>query len=181
MDVKQVLDPTLLMEKDEWNTLIKSDTPILNEKYVLTYVFGGLTGPREKDVYKRQELGCEDKVIFHGQLPRSDVFEMMKKCYCFIMVSNNETFGMVYIEAMLAGCVTIASKNGGVDGVIVDGENGFLSNQGDVEDLVKTLNRIEQMKELSKLREQAIRTAYEYRDSRIAQKYLDNIFMWKKC
>lgn len=65
--------------------------------------------------------------------------------------------------------------------MIVDGENGFLSNQGDVEDLVKTLNRIEQMKELSKLREQAIRTAYEYRDSRIAQKYLDNIFMWKKC
>lgn len=150
-----------------------------NLKYKLHII--GTGAEREELERLSRELGCEDKVIFHGQLPRSDVFDMMKKCYCFIMVSNNETFGMVYIEAMLAGCVTIASKNGGGDGVIVDGENGFLSNQGDVEDLVKTLNRIEQMKELSKLREQAIRTAYGYRDSRIAQKYLDNVFTWEKC
>ena len=46
------------------------------------------------------------------------------------MVSDNETFGMVYIEAMLAGCVTIASKAGGVDGVIIDGKMDFIK-QGD--------------------------------------------------
>ena len=135
----------------------------------------------EKEALQRlsKELECEDKVIFYGQLPRENVFELMKKCYCFIMVSNNETFGMVYIEAMLAGCVTIASKNCGVDGVIVDGENGFLSKQGDVDDLIQTLDRIENYCEINKLRIQAIKTAYEYRDSKIAQRYLEDVINWK--
>lgn len=61
-----------------------------------------------------RQLNIEKNVVFHGQLPRNKVYEMMKKSYCFIMVSDNETFGMVYIEAMLAGCITIASKAGRV-------------------------------------------------------------------
>lgn len=122
-----------------------------------------------------KELSCEANVIFYGQLSREKVFEMMKKSYSFIMVSNNETFGMVYIEAMMAGCITIASKNGGVDGVIIDGENGYLSKQGDVDDLVNTLGRIENEKNLSELRKEAIKTAYGYRDSKIAENYLKEV------
>lgn len=148
-----------------------------NRKYKLHIVGTG----DEKEALKRlsKELECENKVFFHGQLPRAKVFELMKKCYCFIMVSNNETFGMVYIEAMLAGCVTIASKNGGVDGVIIDGKNGFLSEQGDVDDLIRTLDRIENDCEINNLRVQAIKAAYEYRDSKLAQQYLKDIMNWK--
>lgn len=137
------------------------------------------TGSERENLEKlSKNLNCEKNVVFYRQQPRPEVFELMKKCYCFIMVSNNETFGMVYIEAMLAGCVTIASKKGGVDGVIVDGENGFLSKQGDVDDLVNTLGRIQQVKNLTQLRKQAILTAYEYRDSKIAQQYLDDVISW---
>lgn len=149
-----------------------------NQNYKL-HIIG--SGAERKGLERlSRKLGCEDKIIFYGQLPRSKVFEIMKKCYCFIMVSNNETFGMVYIEAMLAGCITIASKNSGADGVIVDGKNGFLANQGDVEDLIKTLDRIENISYSDDLRKHAIRTAYEYRDSRIAQKYLDDVMTWKE-
>lgn len=128
-----------------------------------------------------KQLGIEKNVIFHGQLPRNEVYSMMKKSYCFIMVSDNETFGMVYIEAMLAGCITVASKAGGVDGVIIDGENGFLSKQGDTDELVETLNRIEKKtkQKVEEIRKQAILTAYGYRDSEIAKKYLNDVFGWK--
>ena len=37
------------------------------------------------------------------------------------MISELETFGLVYIEAMAAGCITIASRNEGFDGIIKDG------------------------------------------------------------
>lgn len=47
LDVQQVLDPTLLLTKDEWNFVLKNDHPIIDEKYTLTYVFGGLNGARE--------------------------------------------------------------------------------------------------------------------------------------
>lgn len=127
-----------------------------------------------------RQLKIEKNIIFHGQLPRNEVYRMMKKSYCFIMVSDNETFGMVYIEAMLAGCVTIASKAGGVDGVIIDGENGFLSKQGDESELVKTLDEIEKKskEEIAKIRKKAILTAYTYRDSEIARKYLNDVLNW---
>lgn len=145
-----------------------------NTDYRLHIIGEGAEKENLQDLIK--ELNCETNVIFYGQIPREKVFEMMKKSYSFIMVSNNETFGMVYIEAMMAGCITIASKNGGVDGVIIDGENGYLSKQGDVDDLVNTLGRIEKEKNLSKLRKEAIRTAYGYRDSKIAENYLKEVF-----
>lgn len=155
----------------------------LHEKYknaATLHIVG--EGAEEENLKQlSRQLNFEKNVVFHGQLSRNKVYEMMKKSYCFIMVSDNETFGMVYIEAMLAGCVTIASKAGGVDGVIVDGENGFLSKQGDVEELVKTLNRIERKsrQEITKIRKNAVLTAYGYRDSEIAKKYLDDVCNWK--
>ena len=63
----------------------------------------------------------------------------MQMSECFIMVSKNETFGLVYLEAMLQGCIVVASKNEGIDGIIIHGENGFLCNAGDVNELTKNL------------------------------------------
>lgn len=98
------------------------------------------------------------------------------------MVSNNETFGMVYLEAMLAGCLTIASEKGGIDGVIVDGVNGFLSKQGDVDALVLKLKHIESLtqEQYESVRDKSINTAYEYRDSSVAKKYLEDVLYWKR-
>lgn len=155
----------------------------LHEKYknaATLHIVG--EGAEEENLKQlSRQLNIEKNVVFHGQLSRNKVYEMMKKSYCFIMVSDNETFGMVYIEAMLAGCVTIASEAGGVDGVIVDGKNGFLSKQGDVAALVKTLNRIEEKskQEITDIRKNAVLTAYGYRDFEIAKKYLDDVCNWK--
>jgi glycosyltransferase involved in cell wall biosynthesis len=129
-----------------------------------------------------QELTGGTCTVFHGQLSREDVFSLMERCKCFIMVSNNETFGMVYLEAMLAGCLTIASEKGGIDGVIVDGVNGFLSKQGDVDALVLKLKHIESLtqEQYESVRDKSINTAYEYRDSSVAKKYLEDVLYWKR-
>ena len=42
------------------------------------------------------------------------------------MISQGEAFGLVYLEAMARGCITIASRGEGFDGIIKDGINGFL-------------------------------------------------------
>ena len=51
------------------------------------------------------------------------------------MISSNEVFKLVYLEAMAQGCIVIASKGGGFDGINVDGQNGFLCEPGDSEQL----------------------------------------------
>ena len=128
-----------------------------------------------------QQYGMGACVTFHGQLSREKVFELMKKSTYFVMVSQHETFGMVYLEAMLAGCVTIAGKNGGVDGIIIDGENGFLSTDGNVDELVATFSKISAMDDetLIKLRQRAMQTAIKFSDRNVAEKYIENVMGWK--
>lgn len=149
-----------------------------DKKFVLHIVGAG--AEKEKLQSLAEELDVDQNVVFHGQIPRDEVFELMKKCFCFTMVSEKETFGMVYIEAMLAGCVTIASKNGGVDGVIVNEENGYLSPEGDVDALAEVYKNLELMsdEDIDRLRKNAVKTALGFKDSAVAQRYLDDVLNW---
>lgn len=150
----------------------------VDKKFVLNIVGSG--AEKEKLQSLADKLGISQNVVFHGQISRDKVFELMKKCFCFTMVSEKETFGMVYIEAMLAGCVTIASKDGGVDGVIVSEENGYLSPEGDVDALVELYKKIELMsdEDVDRLRKNAVNTALGFKDSTVAQKYLDDVLIY---
>ena len=87
------------------------------------------------------EMGLEDRVTFHEWMPREQVMEYMQRSDCFIMPSGNETFGIVYVEAMASGCYTIGSRGEGIDGTIVDGHNGALVQVGSVQSLVEALER----------------------------------------
>ena len=64
---------------------------------------------------------------------------MLKQHDVFIMISKNETFGLVYLEAMAVGCITIASRQEGFDGIIKHGYNGFLCEAGNQEELEKLI------------------------------------------
>ena len=44
----------------------------------------------------------------------------------FVMPSVREGFGIVYLEAMANGCITIGTQNEGIADLIRDGYNGFL-------------------------------------------------------
>ena len=73
-----------------------------------------------------KELNLEKSIEFMGRIPNIEVYKLMQRSKIFILPSVNEGFGIVYIEAMLNGCITIGTKNEGIDGLIIDGENGFL-------------------------------------------------------
>lgn len=116
-------------------------------------------------------------VFFWGNLDRNSVQTFMKDADVFIMISVHETFGLVYIEAMLQGCLVIASRNGGVDGIIRDGENGFLCNEGDPDELAIILRRIAElpMEERRRISRNARKCALQFTDSIVAKRYLEDI------
>ena len=101
----------------------------------------------------------------------------MHESQVFVLISKHETFGLVYLEAMLQGCIVIASKFGGVDGIIRDGENGFLCEEGNEEELVQIFTRINKMtqKDKSRLSENAVVTAKSFSESKVARCYLESI------
>ncbi|MGE5342890.1 MAG: glycosyltransferase family 4 protein [Candidatus Omnitrophota bacterium] len=88
------------------------------------------------------ELGIRDRVTFLGTLPHDDVLTHMNRSHIFVLASEMETFGLVYLEAMAAGNVVIGSVGEGIDGVIENETNGFLVPSDDVESLKNILNKI---------------------------------------
>ena len=108
---------------------------------------------------------------------RNEVLERMKNAPIFTQISDNETFGMVYIEAMLQSCLVIASKGGGFDGIIQDGINGFICNPGDKKMLSEIYQRINKLTvdERNKIGQAAIETAIHYSEREVADRYLNDV------
>ena len=121
------------------------------------------------------ELGINDHVVFHGKKSRDEAQQILKDADCFIMVSAHEAFGLVYVEAMIKGCIVVGTEGQGIDGVVIDGENGFLCKAGDVDALALLIKRIVNMPQdrLIQISKKAIETAKELSDAKVAKNYID--------
>ena len=124
-----------------------------------------------------KRCNCEDRVFFRGRISRDEVMELMKQSHCFVMVSKGEIFGLVYLEAMAASCVTIGSIGEGIDGIIKDGENGYLCKPADNEALKDVLSNImhSDTSKLKTIATHAYETASLFSDSNMAIEYLKEI------
>lgn len=120
------------------------------------------------------ELGLTECVRFDGRMPREAVQQVLVEADAFVMVSKPEAFGLVYLEAMAKGCLTIGTRGQGIDGVIDNGRNGFLCEAKDVDALRTVLERIAAMPldERRTMAEEARRTAAEMSDGKVAAAYL---------
>ena len=126
---------------------------------------------------KAKQYDIEGNVRLLGKIDRSAILERYDKSDCMVMISKGEAYGLVYLEAMARGCITIASKNEGMDGVIVNGENGFLCTAGDSKELSDIIRHINTLPDAEKQRisENAIKTANELTDYKAAKRYLDDL------
>lgn len=143
--------------------------------FVMNYVGEG----KKYAIVQKQIENCnlEDCVHLRGRIDRGEVKKYLEAADVFIMISKGEVYGLVYLEAMATGCIPIASRGEGFDGIIQDGINGFLSEAGNVDELVKVITKIRRMssKELQKISQNAILTAQKLTDRQVAIDYLQNV------
>lgn len=100
-------------------------------------------GPEKKNLENlSSDLGLSSNVVFFGRLPHHEVIQQMRLTDIFSLPSWNESFGVVYIEAMACGKPVIACQGEGIEDVIEDGVNGVLVKPKDVDDLT---NKIEML------------------------------------
>ena len=164
-----------LIKRKHLDVVIKAFLNVAGPKDTLSVIGGG---PEEETLKSMvSDLKEENRIHFMGRLSREEVIKRMEESQIFSLISHGETYGMVYIEAMLQGCLTIASRGEGFDGIIQDGINGFICEPGDQAALERVYKRISAMStsERNKIGQSAINTAIHYSEREVAEKYLVDI------
>lgn len=156
--------------------LLQAFEKVAINKNILLKIAGD--GPEKKKLISiAQQSSSYEKIEFLGYMPREKVMEQMEKSDIFVMVSSPETFGLVYLEAMAKGCITIGSKGEGIDGIITDMKNGFLVEPRNIEALFNKLDYILNMgrKEKKEITLNAVKTAKNMTQESLSEKYIRQI------
>ena len=112
---------------------------LISQHQKLDYIVIG-DGPEKERLHDLvQTLGIQQRVTFLGNLSHREVMEYMGLCEVFCLPSWQETFGLVYVEAMLHGKPVVGCRGQGIDGLIVEGESGLLAEPRDVRSLINAL------------------------------------------
>ena len=100
-------------------------------------------GEMEQQLRERiAELGLGGRVTLTGWLSHAQVMERMAQSDLFVLPSWGEGYGIVYIEAMAAGCIAVGAKDEGIGDTITDGENGFLVPAGDIDETERVMRAV---------------------------------------
>ncbi len=108
----------------------------------MQYVIVGDGDDRAWLEQRAQQLGVCDAVLFTGHVAQDELMRRYAACDVFVLPSNQEGFGIVFLEAMAYGKPVVAARAGGAPEVVVDDETGLLVEHGDREALVATLSEL---------------------------------------
>lgn len=86
------------------------------------------------------ELGIEDRVVFAGE--RNDVPAVLAALDVFVHASVEEPFGIVIVEALAAGVPVVATRGGGVGEIVTDGDDGYLIECGNDEEMAARIDAL---------------------------------------
>ncbi|MCU0448373.1 MAG: N-acetyl-alpha-D-glucosaminyl L-malate synthase BshA [Bernardetiaceae bacterium] len=107
-----------------------------------------------------QELDIHEDVRFLGKLELIE--EVLSVADVFLMPSEKESFGLAALEAMACEVPVISSNTGGLPELNIHGVTGFLSNVGDIDDMVRNTLVVLDEANLPRFKENALARAREF-------------------
>jgi len=119
-----------------------------------------------------KELGLDGDVLFLGK--QENVEDLLSISDVKLLLSSKESFGLVLLEAMACGVPCIGTNVGGIPEVIQHGENGFLCELGDIDQIayytIKLLQDEKLHNEISSRAMEIVET--KFHSSKIVDQYL---------
>jgi asparagine synthase (glutamine-hydrolysing) len=99
----------------------------------LVYLVCGDGPDRARLEAKAKATGVASRVIFTGFVPEERKVEYYNLADAYVMPSNGEGFGIVFLEALACGIPVLGSNTDGGREALLDGELGCLVNPADPE------------------------------------------------
>lgn len=120
-----------LTEQKGYDNLLKFMS-VFVKKVPKSHLYIAGDGEKKDELLKMSsDLSLNSYVSFLGS--RTDVYELMKSCDLFMLLSNWEAFGIVILEALACNLPVVVSDLEGPREILVDGESGFLVDKTDYE------------------------------------------------
>ena len=110
--------------------LISAMPKILENYHDAKLIIAGKGGMLDELKGQAEAIGLSNKVYFTGYLNSKQVQKMYKCADVAVFPSTYEPFGIVALEAMLAGVPTVVSDIGGLNEIVDHGVNGMKSYAG---------------------------------------------------
>lgn len=103
---------------------------------------------KDEELIKQRaiDLGLQDKVIFTGYQYDTAPFYKIMDVFC--IASQREGFGLVAAEAMLHKLPVVATRVGGLQNVVVDGETGILIQPHQPQEIADSIKKLYESTEL---------------------------------
>jgi glycosyltransferase involved in cell wall biosynthesis len=120
--------------------LLKAFTKVVGQVPEARLLLAG-EGPQQKHLKELTiEFGLSANVLMLGHIPRPELEQHFASAWVQAVPSiREETFGLVAAEAMMRGTAVVASRSGGLNEIVQDGETGFLVPPGDINLLAEAL------------------------------------------
>ena len=122
--------------------LISAMPKILANYHDAKLIIAGKGGMLDELKAQAENMGLANKVYFTGYLNSKQVQKMYKCADVAVFPSTYEPFGIVALEAMLAGVPTVVSDVGGLNEIVdhrVDGMKSYAGNPNSIADSVLSL------------------------------------------
>lgn len=160
-----------------WDTLLYALKKIENEPIKLTIIGSGKEENRLKKMVTT--LNLSQKVNLIPAQPQIKLREYYNKFDVFIFPSENvsESLGLVGLEAMACGVPVIGSNIGGIKTYLIDGYNGILFENNNINSLSESIISFLRMNDESRLnmKKNAYETSLKYDSKEVNRKLLDEL------
>lgn len=105
-------------------------------------VLAGSSGPPDSFWQRADVLGLRERVSYVARPEYVDLIRLYQKASVFALPSDEEGLGVVLLEAMACAVPVVATKCGGPDGIITDGDDGYLVDMDDAEGMAERLQTL---------------------------------------
>jgi len=126
----------------------------------------------------------EKNIIFSGNVSKEILMREIGECSVFVFPSQEESQGIVLLEAMAAGKPIVATNRGGIPFIVDNSQTGIIVEYGDINALKDAIMNLLNNKELNrKFGDAGREKARTFSSEKIASMYYHmykNIFLYEK-